>query len=616
MRRQVGLFSAVVLVVANMMGTGIFTTSGFVMAELQRPGALMLCWGLGALFALCGALCYGELGARFPRAGGEYVYLRESFGRPVAFLSGWVSLIVGFSAPIAAAAMAFAAYFFRTFSISAEQSHAVHLFGIPVVSLSLLNLTAVGVIAVFTLLHLHSVQAGRRVQNLLTVFKVVLVAGFIIGGFWLGDGGGHGGAGSPPPPLTLGAFAVSLVFVSFAYSGWNAAAYLGAEIVSPRRNIPLALFLGTALVAVLYLLLNLLYLWALPVSDMSGVLDIGAKAATGLFGGGISRYFSGAVALGLLSVLSAMVMTGPRVYYAMARDGVFFRAFAQVNPGRRTPSGAILLQAAMATVMVLSASFETLLIYIGFTLSLFSSLTVLGLMRIRMRAGKGGLAYKTWGYPVTPLLFILCNVLIIAFSLKNRPVGALAGLGTIAVGWLAYRAVFRPRRREGGRSYARPAAETIGVVCLLVFTGTCGWAHGVAGEVDVRARGCRLVAMYDDGTPMCYAAVEIMAPDSKIAFQRGRADRNGRFMFAPDGPGTWHAVFEDGMGHRLALDIETDAAAVSRNMTDTAPPGRAGERGRWQQAVAGLSVIFGLSGIAYAGAAHRRCRSRKNEKEA
>jgi APA family basic amino acid/polyamine antiporter len=438
LRREIGWFSATILVIANMIGTGIFTTSGFIMAELQDGRALLLCWLGGGIFALCGALCYAELGARFPRAGGEYVFLREAFGKLPAFLSGWISLIVGFSAPIAAAALAFAGYAFQATALPTGRVFSLKLWDLTLATLSWPNLLALAVIAVFSLIHYHSLRFGSHVQNFLTLFKVILILFFIVAGLFLGRGsfscrevaGGSWSAGS---------FAVSLIFVSFAYSGWNAAAYLGAEITRPQRNIPVALIVGTLVVMVFYMALNLVYLYAVPAPEMAGVMEIGARAATNLFGAACSRWFSTAIALGILSVLSAMIMTGPRIYYAMAGDGIFFPVFGSLNPEHRTPAASIFLQAGLAGLMVLSASFETLLIYIGFTLSLFASLTVLGLLRLRRRVGAPiGVVYRTWGYPVTPLLFILGNFWIIGFSLTRRPMAALIGLGTIAVGGVAY----------------------------------------------------------------------------------------------------------------------------------------------------------------------------------
>ena len=388
---------------------------------------------------MCGALCYGELGARFPRAGGEYVFLKECIGRPVGFLSGWISLIVGFSAPIAAAAMAFATYLFQTLAIPAESEGMVFAMGgVPLMTLSPMTLTAVGVIVVFSLIHHHSLHTGSQIQNGLTLFKFVLIVVFIGAGLLFGKGSMEHFTLATSVDWSAEKFAVSLIFVSFSYSGWNAAAYMGDEIANPRRTIPLSLLTGTLIVAALYVLLNVVYLYALTPEAMGGVLGIGAKSATALFGQGISRLFSAAVALGLLSVLSAMILTGPRVYYAMARDGLFFQLFGKLSGNRGTPGKSIFLQSAIAIVMVLSASFDSLLLYIGFTLSLCAMLTVVGLMRVRKKMPLPVGAYRTFGYPLTPLLFILGNSWIIFFSIKSRPITALFGLGTIGLGFLAY----------------------------------------------------------------------------------------------------------------------------------------------------------------------------------
>jgi APA family basic amino acid/polyamine antiporter len=451
LKRELGLFSATALVVANMVGTGIFTTSGFIMAELGDPRALLLCWLCGGLFALCGALCYGELGARFPRAGGEYVFLKESLGKPVGFLSGWISLIVGFSAPIAAASMAFATYLFQTFSIpTGEGGMVFSMAGIRLVTLSPLTLTAIGVILLFSMIHYYSLRIGSRVQNGLTLFKITLVVVFIGAGFLMGSGSTDHFLATASIPWSSEKFAVALIFVSFAYSGWNAAAYLGDEIIDPQRNIPRSLFAGTAVVVILYVSLNLVYLYALPPEAMQGVMEIGAKSAASLFGSGISRFFNGAIALGLLSVLSAMILTGPRVYYAMSRDQLFFNVFGRLDVNRKTPAASIFLQAVIAVVMVVSASFESLLLYIGFTLSLFAMLTVIGLMRIRRRSSIAAGSYRTFGYPWTPLLFILGNLWIIFFSIKSRPITALFGVGTVGLGVAAY-LYFNSRHQPLGR---------------------------------------------------------------------------------------------------------------------------------------------------------------------
>jgi APA family basic amino acid/polyamine antiporter len=422
-----------------MIGTGIFTTSGFVMEALRDPLAMLVCWFIGGVFALCGALCYGELGAVFPRAGGEYVFLRESFGKWMAFLSGWISLIVGFSAPIAAASIAFAGYFFRSFPNALAQNPDIPFFDAEFFSFSPVTMLAVGIILIFSLVHNYSLHFGSRVQNVLTLFKIAVILAFILAGLAFGNGSlKNFGPGFDSGLIFSGSFATSLIFITFAYSGWNAAAYLGGEIREPGRSIPFALLTGTFIVAALYLLLNMTFIYALPMNEMSGVLEVGAKSAVSLFGSQVGRVFTLAVTLCLLSVISAMIMTGPRVYYAMAKDGTFFGLFARVSKTRRTPGPSIALQAAIAVGMVLTSSFDKLLLYIGFTLSLFAMLTVAGMMLLRIKKTFLERPYKTIGYPITPILFILGNLWIIVFCIKGHPMVSLYAAGTIAIGSLVY----------------------------------------------------------------------------------------------------------------------------------------------------------------------------------
>jgi len=429
----------IILVIASMIGTGIFTTSGFLMEALRDPRAMLLCWFIGGFLALCGALCYGELGAMLPRAGGEYVFLRESFGKLWGFLSGWISLIVGFSAPIAAASIAFASYFFRSFPEPFIGQPQLPLFGSNLIIISPVTLLAISVIIIFSIIHWYSLNFGRRVQNILTVFKIIVLLVFIVAGLSFGNGSmEHFSKTLDFGVIFSGKFTTSLIFVAFAYSGWNAAAYLGAEIKNPERNIPRSLFYGTFVVTGLYILLNIVFIYALSVQDMIGVVEVGAKSAIVLFGPKIGNTFSVAVTVCLLSVISAMIMTGPRIYYAMAKDGVFFERFGKVSEKHRTPGFSILLQGVIAIFMVITSSFDKLLLYIGFTLSVFTTLTVFGLIILRIKRPDVARPYKTFGYPITPILFILMNLWIIIFSIKGNPIVFLYGVGTIIVGVLFY----------------------------------------------------------------------------------------------------------------------------------------------------------------------------------
>lgn len=438
LKRNIGLGTAVILVIANMIGTGIFTTSGYIMRDLGNPSSMLVCWFIGGVLALTGALCYGELGAIFPKAGGEYVFLRESIGKPFGFLSGWVSLIVGFSAPIAAASIAFSKYLFKSMSIESAGKDFFNISG--VITISPVTLTGIAVIVLFSLVHWNSLYFGSRIQNLLTCFKIVVILAFIMLGLLFGKGSTDNFTSGPiHTSLFTGEFATSLIFISFAYSGWNASAYIGSEIKNPSRNIPLSLFWGTLVVMILYLLLNVVFIYALPVAEMSNVgEEVGAAVAISLFGVKTGSLFSTAITICLMSVISAMILTGPRVYYAMARDHAFPQWFGKVSRRHTTPGKAIFLQAVVAIIMVITSSFDKLLTYIGFTLSLFAMLTVIGLILLRLKNPGLERPYKTFGYPVTPVLFIISNLWIIVKTVMGKPYVLLYGGGTIVAGIIIY----------------------------------------------------------------------------------------------------------------------------------------------------------------------------------
>ncbi len=445
--RRVGLISAVCLIVANMVGAGIFTTSGFIMQMLDSAWWLLACWLLGGVIALTGALSYGELGARLPRAGGEYVFLRESFGPVWAFLSGWISLVVGFSAPIAASAVAASGYLLQAWPGAPREP----LFSAGGLVISVENLLALCFLAAFTLLHTRRLGIGLSVQNTLTFFKILVLTFLICAGLWLwpADGGwaplSFTGSGAP----SAGAVATALVFVSFAYSGFNAAAYLGGEITKPRRNLPRAMLLGTGLVALLYILLNIAYLAALGPEGMPGVKEIGAVAAKALLGPWAGRALSVAICVCLLSGLGSMVLAGPRIYYAMSRDGLLLGALGRIDPRSGVPRNAIMLQAIIAAGMILSASFEALLFYIGFTLSLFAALSVAGLFILRHKDPSPP-PFKVPGYPFTPLVFIAANLAMVVFSLADNPWRGLPSGITLAIGLVLYWYLKRRKGEETG----------------------------------------------------------------------------------------------------------------------------------------------------------------------
>jgi APA family basic amino acid/polyamine antiporter len=424
--RQLTFSTLFYIVVANMVGSGIFTTSGFIMRDVQNPSAMLLCWFIGGLLALAGALCYGELGTMFPSAGGDYVFLRESFGKRIAFLSGWISLWVGFSAPIAAVAIAFGNYVNGALPIEFQSS------GIPTV-------LAVSVIVLFTLMHIQGLMFGAKAQNAITLAKIILILMLIGFGLTLGKGSFHHfNAPLNYSHIFSGNFATSLIFVSFAYSGWNACVYLGSEIKNTERNIPLSIISATIFVIVIYLLLNVVYIYAVSPREMYGVEEIGGLVAIRLFGKTVGSFFGIVIAFCLLSTVSSMIMIGPRVYYAMARDQLLFKVFQNVNRTRHVPSYAIILQSAIAICMVLTATFYALLMYVGFVITIFSSLTVFGMMVLRVKEPNRSRPYKTWGYPLTPVLFIGGNLWIVVFSIRSNLTAFVWGVVTVAIGCLVY----------------------------------------------------------------------------------------------------------------------------------------------------------------------------------
>lgn len=440
LKRELGLFSVTNIVIANMIGAGVLTLAGFLLVELQQPLLMMVLWFIGGLGALCGAICYGQLGAAFPLAGGEYAYLSRLFHPLAGFLSGWISFFVGFSAPIAAAALAFVEYLARAFP-------AILTLGVftgPGAAVILKKLYAISIIAIFTLVHRRGVRFGAKVQNGLTMVKVIGIALFVIVGFAFGKGDfGHLFQGSRLGSnfIQYKSIGLSFLWIMFAYSGWNASAYIGSEIRTPKKNLPRSLILGTAVVVVFYLALNLLYIYAVPLNEVSGTASIGGLAAAKLFGRSSEQVVSVFIALALFSSLSAYVMLGPRVYFSMARDGYFFRFAARIHPRYKTPSKSILFQGGIAVVMVLAGSFDQLLTYLGFALAIFPVLAVLGVFKLRRLGMAGNLA----GFPLTPVFFIITSLLMLIFSFLQRPIESLVAISTLLLGVPLYFFFFRKK---------------------------------------------------------------------------------------------------------------------------------------------------------------------------
>jgi APA family basic amino acid/polyamine antiporter len=441
LQRRLGLGSATALVVSNMIGTGIFTTTGFLAGDLGQPNLVLGIWIVGALFALAGALSYSELGVNFPTSGGEYVYLTRAYGPVWGFLSGWVSFFAGFSAPVAAAALAFAGYLAFIFpALGKAAALASWQIGDITLQIGPTQLVASSLVLLLTLLNCVSVALVARVQNLLTLIKVLVIAAFVLLGFLVGQGSwSHFSADAVRTSSTplLEQFAISLFWVMFGYSGWNAATYVAEEIRDPHTTLPKALLYGTAAVAVLYLLLNVVFIYGTSLESMKGVVAVGALSASALFGPQIAGLFGALMALAIVSTVNAMMTIGPRVYYAMAKDGAFVSAAARLSPKSQVPVTAVIWQGVAAILMTFT-SFPQLVTYIGFSLTFFTALAVSSLFVFRRRRDWQKLPAVSFAFPLIPALYLAIAAWMIYFGFMLRPAISAAALVTLLVGAVVY----------------------------------------------------------------------------------------------------------------------------------------------------------------------------------
>ncbi len=414
--RQLGLVSATALVVATMIGTGVFTTSGFLLADLKSPWTVLAVWAVGGILAGLGALNYGALARRLPESGGEYLFLSRTLHPAAGYVAGWISLLVGFAAPLAASALAFGEYARDWLPGWKPQA------------------TGAVLVLVFSALHAANVRHGAWVQNLGVGFNVALILGFVALALPRLHWQTPGFPGLPPAAT----FGVSLVWVTYSYAGWNAAAYIGGEVRDPEKNLPRSLLLGTTLVTALYLGLNTVFVFGAPVEEIAGKLEVGRLVARSLGGTTWAEAVTALVALALMTSVSSFVMAGPRVCARMAADGYLPRWLV---PRHGPPRAAIAAQSALALAMLASATFQGLLTYIGFTLSLSTAGTVVGLVALRRREGK---RLRVPGWPWVPVLFVAAMLLMAGATVLQKPIESLAGLGTIALGLVAWRVNRRP----------------------------------------------------------------------------------------------------------------------------------------------------------------------------
>jgi len=437
LERRLGPFDAAAIILSNVIGGGIFFVPIMVAGLVPTAGGMLGVWLIGGILAFAGAMAYAELAALRPKAGGEYVYLREAFGPPAAFLTGWTSFVAGFSGAIAASAVLLADYIGRFIPAAGDRTPLLVL-PLPVVPLTVTPqaLVALSAIAALSFIHMRGLEPGRLVHNFLAGLKVTGILIFIALGLSLGSGSlGHLSSSHAVITPATG-WLLALIPVMFSYSGWNAAAYVAEEIRNPGRNVPIALGLGTAAVVLIYLALNVLYLYAMPLADIAAVqngrlTDIVAERLFGFVAGNLLAIFT---IVSIAASISAMVLAGPRVYFAMARDGAFLPSVAQVHPRYRTPARAIWAQAAWSAVLVLSSTLSELVDYTGFAIVLFSAVAVAALFVLRHRHPTAERPFKAWGYPYAPAIFVLASAAMLIHRLWTETQPTLYGLIIIAAG--------------------------------------------------------------------------------------------------------------------------------------------------------------------------------------
>lgn len=417
---KIGFYTAISLVIANMIGTGVFTSLGYQLINLHSVFTILLLWFLGGIISFCGALVYAELGSAMPKSGGEYVYLSKLLHPSIGFLSGWISSTVGFAAPVALAAMALGAYVNKIFDF--------------------VNPTycALFVVAIITTIHSFHLKLGSSFQKTVTLLKIIVIVVFILAGLLY----------SPTHQTTIlptessvseifsASFWVSLIYVSYAYSGWNAASYLAGDMANPQKDLPKALLLGTFIVTIVYVLLNFVFLYSTPMSDLTGVVEVGHQSALHIFGNSMGKLMSLMIALLLISSISAMIMAGPRIIKSMGDDIQSLSFISKINKNN-VPFVAIIMQSVITVVLILSGKFEQVLTFVGFSLSIFTFLTVVSVFILRKKYADLAI-YKTWGYPITPLIFLALNAFILYNVFIEKTTESLYGLLNVAVGATIY----------------------------------------------------------------------------------------------------------------------------------------------------------------------------------
>ena len=418
LKRQLGLLSCTLLVAGNMIGIGIFVTAGRIATLIPHPGLILTAWVIGGLLSIAGGLAYAELATRFPRAGGGYIYIREAFGPMMGFLSGFSASMITIPGTAAFLAMGFARYAGITDPWLAK-SIGISL----ILSISYIN-------------H-RGLLKGAILQDTFMLLKLALIATLVIAGFGFGTGAwAHFHTHLPLSHSALIALPLALVPIMYTYSGWDATVYMAQEVIHPKRTIPLSMILGASMVTGIYLLLAALYLYGIPVTQTTNTGRIVTTVASALFSPTVGTIVGSLVAVSVLGCLSATILTGPRVIYAMAKDRLLPRFTDGIHPKYATPSNAIWFHGIWACILLLSGTFDQLLDYVTVPSVLFGAINVMGLFVIRRKNAMdpGADPYHMWGFPIIPLLFIVTMLGIVAVTAIHDPMNSLWGLAMLTLG--------------------------------------------------------------------------------------------------------------------------------------------------------------------------------------
>jgi N-acetylated-alpha-linked acidic dipeptidase len=484
--RALGLWDSTLLVVGLVLGSAVFMVTGGpggVASLLPAPGWILAAWIVGGIISFAGALVYAELGAALPHAGGQYVFLREAYGDLIGFLYGWTLFAVIHTGTLAALAVGYAEYF-GYFVPALGNGRVVASLPFPGAPLpvSAGQLNAVAVLVFLSIVNYFGIREGSLFQGIVTVVKIASFAGFIVLGVLIGRGdlahfvplfsaaaGPGAAAGAAPGAVTLGGFVLAMVAMLWAYEGWNNITFTAGEIRDPHRNLPRSLVFGMGMITLIYVGMNLVYLYAMPAGEMIGTARIGEAAAGRLFGPAGARLMSLAVLISVFGCISATVISGPRVFYAMARDGLFFRSIAEVHPRRRTPARAILWQCVWSCVLCLSGRYDQLYTFAMFAAVLFYALAGASVMVLRARHPEWARPYRTWGYPLTPIVYVAVCAVVLANTLVRQPLESAWGLAILAAGLPAF--LFW-RGRAARRASGAGAAAVLGLVLAGLAAGT------------------------------------------------------------------------------------------------------------------------------------------------